>query len=193
MARTSPEKLPNHTPARRRGRPLGSAPYREADEKLLARYADKAIHNTGLELAPFARAAGVSQPATIRRLQARWRGDRERFLKDAQNRFDARRPESPWQILVDLYEGLRRMSRMLSREVLDPLSASIQKAERRWNALGESPGSPSIRLTRANSNRLWPGSKTRCLRPARTRSTACWVTRLSRTCLARCGSTCWRS
>jgi len=84
-----PEKVPNQ----RRGRPLGSAPYREADEKLLARYADKAIHNTGLELAPFARAAGVSQPATIRRLQARWRGDRERFLKDAQNRFDARRPE----------------------------------------------------------------------------------------------------
>ena len=142
MARTSPEKLPNHTPARRRGRPLGSAPYRKADEKLLARYADKAIHNTGLELAPFARAAGVSQPATIRRLQARWRGDRERFLKDAQNRFDARRPESPWQILVDLYEGLRRMSRMLSREVLDPLSASIQKAERRWNALGKSARLP---------------------------------------------------
>ena len=43
---------------------------------------------------------------------------------------------------VDLYEGLRRMSRMLSREVLDPLSASIQKAERRWNALGESARLP---------------------------------------------------
>jgi len=141
MARTSPEKAPNHTPARRRGRPLGSAPYRKADEKLLARYADKAIHNTGLELAPFARAAGVSQPATIRRLQARWRGDRERLLKDAQNRFDARRPESPWQILMDVYEGLRRIPRML-REVLDPLGASIQKAERRWNALGESARLP---------------------------------------------------
>ena len=39
------------------------------------------------------RCVGNADRQGIRSKQARWRGDRERFLKDAQNRFDARRPE----------------------------------------------------------------------------------------------------
>src|SRR5829696_7222058 len=93
MARMTPKNPPNPVPKRGRGRPPGSAPYRQRDEELLARYADKAIHSQGLELAPFARRAGVSNAAAIRRLQARWRADRERFLNDARTRFDARPPE----------------------------------------------------------------------------------------------------
>src|SRR5829696_5338354 len=107
MARP-PRNLPNPEPARRRGRPLGSAPYRQRDEELLARYADEAIHNPGLELAPFARRAGSSNAAAIRRLQARWREVRERVLKDARIRFDARPPQSVGQILMDLWAGLHR-------------------------------------------------------------------------------------
>ena len=134
MARMIPKNPPNPVPKRGRGRPLGSAPYRQRDEELLVRYADKAIHSSGLELAPFARRAGVSNAAAIRRLQARWRADRERFLNDARTRFDARPPESLWQMLMDLRAGLSRMAAIVSREVLDPLRASIRRAERRWDA-----------------------------------------------------------
>ena len=86
-----PRNTRDPAPARRRGRPLGSAPFRRHDEELLARYADKAIHIPGFKLAPFARRAGASSLAAVRRLQARWRADRERFLNEAWIRFDARR------------------------------------------------------------------------------------------------------
>src|SRR5215204_1533777 len=50
--------------------------------------------------------------------------------------------------------------------------------EEDYDVNDEEDGDPVVRRTQ---DRLWPGSKTRCLRPARTRSTTCWVTRLSRT------------
>ena len=140
MERVRPKNPSSPVPKRGRGRPLGRAPYRQRDEQLLARFADKAIHSPDLELAPFARRAGVSNTAAIRRLQARWRADRERFLNDARTRFDARPPESVWQMVMHLQAGLSRMAATFSREVLDSLRASIQRAERRWDArasLGE--------------------------------------------------------
>src|SRR5688572_6393495 len=78
MRRKPPKNVSKPTPTRRRGRPVGSAPYRDADEELLAGYADQVIQYPDLELAPFARRAATSNPAAIRRLHARWRAGRER-------------------------------------------------------------------------------------------------------------------
>lgn len=132
MARRSKNVQPPSA-KRGRGRPLGSAPYRQPDQEFLARYADEAIHFPDLELAPFARRAGASD-AGIRRLQARWRTDRERFLKEARIRFDARPPESLWQMLMDVWAGLGRANEIVSKEVLHPLTMSVRRAERRWDA-----------------------------------------------------------
>ena len=129
----APKNRPNSAPARRRGRPRGSAPYRQRDEELLARYADKMIHDPGLQLAPFARRAGFSD-AAIRRLQGRWREHRDRFLNEARIRFDVRPPESLWQILLVLWTGLHRGTEIVSQHVLHPLLTSVRRAERRWEA-----------------------------------------------------------
>jgi hypothetical protein len=100
----------------------------------LAKFADAAIHTPGLELAPFARDAGISDEASIRRLQARWRTERERLLGEAQTRFDARPPESLGQILADLLAGLSRIAELTSKPVMSLLRASTERAERRWDA-----------------------------------------------------------
>jgi hypothetical protein len=136
-----PRKDPsNHAPARGRGRPLGSAPFREVDEALLTRYADKALHTPGLQLAPFARSAGW-KPAPIRRLQARWRAERDRLLNDARKRFDARPPDSLGQLVMDMWVGLGRAAGSFSG-ILKPLKASMLQAQRRWDALGDAAQLP---------------------------------------------------
>ena len=141
MAHDAPRKALNPAPARRRGRPLGSAPYRQRDEALLARFADELIGKPDLRLAPFVQAAGLSESA-IRRVQLRWRSNKERFLNEARIRFEGRPPQSLAEIVMHLWAGLSRTTRVFSKNVLDPLRASMRRAERRWEAQ-EALGKPA--------------------------------------------------
>ena len=55
-------------------------------------------------------------------------------MNEAQNRFNARPPQSLRQILMDLWAGLHRGTEIVSQQVLHPLVASARRAERRWKA-----------------------------------------------------------
>jgi hypothetical protein len=56
------------------------------------------------------------------------------LLSEAQTRFDARPPESLWQLLTDLVAGLGHITELTSKPVVSLLRASIERAERRWRA-----------------------------------------------------------
>lgn len=57
---------------RGRGRPQGSAPYRERDLKILTKFAEQEVQTPGARLAPLLAKNGYDEPS-IRRAQALWR------------------------------------------------------------------------------------------------------------------------
>lgn len=119
---------------RGRGRPKGSAPYRNGDLAALSSFADQEIDTPGAPLAPFLARRGYGD-AAIRRAQALWREERRQMLEAAKLRFDSRRPESLGEIFFEFASAMRGIGTAIADSgISQNLRASMERAEARRKA-----------------------------------------------------------
>lgn len=90
-----------------RGRPKGTAVFAEEDLKALARFAEIAVQAPGSKLAPFLKNKGYLEEKDVRRIQARWRAEKQRLLEEARVRLDSKPDLSIFEMAAYFGEALK--------------------------------------------------------------------------------------
>ncbi|WP_439605150.1 hypothetical protein [Shinella sp.] len=123
-------------PKRSRGRPSGSAPYRDADLQILRGFADRSLDG-GRKLAAYIREHHANaEEKDVRRLQARWRTEHTGLLAEARKRREAEEARTLWDDISDFFVLLERGS-SAAAGLMAKLSLSLERARARALANGE--------------------------------------------------------
>ena len=119
-----------------RGRPKGTAVFAEEDLKALARFAELAVKAPGSKLAPFLKSKGYIEEKDTRRVQARWRSEKQRLLLEARIRLDS----EPNLSIIELAKYFEELVKGLGHTVgpvLDKFADSFERARRYKHALDQ--------------------------------------------------------
>lgn len=125
------------------GRPKGTAPFEERDRAALSQFADQKLQAPSAKLAPFLTSKGYEEK-DIRRAQARWRNEKDGFLRQAQHRLDLSPAESIVQLFANMYATIGDVL-ATAGPGLRKIAASQERARRHARALeveGRGPGLP---------------------------------------------------
>lgn len=123
-------------PKRPRGRPSGSAPYRNADLQILSSFADRSLDGRR-KLAAYIREHHANAgEKDVRRLQSRWRDEQALLLAEARKRREAEEARTLWDDIGDFFVLLERGS-SAAAGLLEKLSLSLERARARALANGE--------------------------------------------------------
>lgn len=132
---------------RSRGRPPGSSQFADEDRATLEKIADALVREPDLKPTAVMRRLGYGSEAEIRRLQSKWRKDKESLLADAQRRLDAQPPETTLDAIVNIIAELAGFAGALATApAVQSLKESLDRQVRRHIAqdeLGVSPRSPT--------------------------------------------------
>lgn len=133
-------------PAKRpRGRPRGTAVYAEQDLELLARFADICVESPHTKLAPFLRSMGYKDDKDIRRARIRWGAEKERLLKEARGRRDAKPADTIFDLIAYFAESLSAL-KGAAAPGLEVVNRSLERARARLRVMKELGVDPELPL-----------------------------------------------
>ena len=138
---TSPDQSPSAK--RSRGRPKGTAVYAERDLRALARYADVYIHTPHSPLAPFLRSVGYADDKDVRRARIRWGREKERLLKEARDRRDAKPAETILELIAYFAEAPSAL-KDAAAPGLEAVNRSLKRARARLRVMKEMGLDPDL-------------------------------------------------